>query len=729
MATNARFLLFLFALLVPNLGLAQYPLFKNIGPNDGLPSSRIFDVATDKNGNLWVASDKGAAVFTGKKWVLVNVPGGDNEIIKLYPDKAGKMWFCSSTGKIYYSGGEKAAIFSPGVEISKKLAFKLINQLALGPQDDLWISTVIGGGLYKISSSSPPAAFYTAANQEFAYYVKEASKGQYICGSSGREAANNKLRVFFDTHQMDVTLSSPGPGFSKSQFARLMDESFLFAKGHEIVHFNENVVVSRAFVEKSVECLFEDAEGKIWAGLNGGGVVCYPSGILSSGTSINYLGVKTITGICEDKAGNLWFSSLEDGLFRFSSTIVSSYTPPKIFSSDKPSRPMVPATKARNAEETIAMPEVQEVKINIPEKIHADTMPPAVFISGIKILNRDTTLHNSYHLEHFQNYLKLAFAGLSADKSQNLQYKYMLQGIDGDWIYTNNTHAHYTSLPAGDYLFKVSAMNRNGVWSDKPATVRFKIQPPIWDTWWFRGSVGGVFTASILLLFVFRDRKIKKKEWEKALISKKINSLELQALRAQMNPHFVYNTLSSIQHYITENNSDSAIKYLTKFARLMRVIMDNSSKPLIPIKDELQALELYLELESVRCTGKFSYTVNISSEIDIDYDQIPSMLIQPYVENAIWHGLMLREEGGHLLISLSIEGSLIKCIIEDNGIGRRRSAELKKSNHKSLGMSITKERLEILNSLHGSQLSVEIVDLVNDAGEAAGTRVVIYIPA
>jgi LytS/YehU family sensor histidine kinase len=171
------------------------------------------------------------------------------------------------------------------------------------------------------------------------------------------------------------------------------------------------------------------------------------------------------------------------------------------------------------------------------------------------------------------------------------------------------------------------------------------------------------------------------------------------------------------------------VQCLTKFARLMRVIMDNSSKPLIPIKDELQALELYLELESVRCTGKFSYTVNISSEIDIDYDQIPSMLIQPYVENAIWHGLMLREEGGHLLISLSIEGSLIKCIIEDNGIGRRRSAELKKSNHKSLGMSITKERLEILNSLHGSQLSVEIVDLVNDAGEAAGTRVVIYIPA
>lgn len=210
-----------------------------------------------------------------------------------------------------------------------------------------------------------------------------------------------------------------------------------------------------------------------------------------------------------------------------------------------------------------------------------------------------------------------------------------------------------------------------------------------------------------------------------------MGDMELKALRAQMNPHFIFNTMSSIQHYITNNDSQAALKYLSKFAKLMRSIMDNSKQPVILVKEELDALKLYLELESMRFKNKFTYTIHVDESVDINYDEIPAMLIQPYVENAILHGIGNKEGKGHLHIVLKKQNGMIICEIEDDGVGRKKAMEMsgkKKSTHKSMGMEITRERLEILNLTNESNLSVNITDLVDNAGSPAGTRVEIFVP-
>lgn len=211
---------------------------------------------------------------------------------------------------------------------------------------------------------------------------------------------------------------------------------------------------------------------------------------------------------------------------------------------------------------------------------------------------------------------------------------------------------------------------------------------------------------------------------------KQVLQSELQALRAQMNPHFTFNTLSSIQNYINRNDAENASKYLSKFAKLMRSIMENAKQTHVVLEDELSALALYLELESLRLREKFDYKIQVDPSIDQQYISIPSLLIQPYVENAIWHGITNKEGKGHVNVEINQNGNILKCVIEDDGIGRKAAMKIseRKRKHISHGMSITGERLELMNSLNKNKLNVDIIDKVNEDENATGTRVEIFIP-
>jgi len=198
-----------------------------------------------------------------------------------------------------------------------------------------------------------------------------------------------------------------------------------------------------------------------------------------------------------------------------------------------------------------------------------------------------------------------------------------------------------------------------------------------------------------------------------------------------MNPHFIFNTLNSIQYYMYQNDKLATNTYLTKFTSLMRKVLENSQHTSVPIKDELEALNLYLELERLRFKDKFEYMINIDEDIDTMLFKIPTMLIQPYVENSICHGMIPGETKGLLRIDMKLEKDHISCIIEDNGIGREAARERRKlrgENHNSLGTQIVTSRLDLVNSLYGTSLKTIYTDLKNNAGEPAGTRVEIHIP-
>jgi LytS/YehU family sensor histidine kinase len=203
---------------------------------------------------------------------------------------------------------------------------------------------------------------------------------------------------------------------------------------------------------------------------------------------------------------------------------------------------------------------------------------------------------------------------------------------------------------------------------------------------------------------------------------------ELKALRAQMNPHFIFNSLNSIQHFVINHEEKSAVKYLGKFSKLIRKILNNSEEAFISLQEELSTLELYLELENLRFQNKFTYQIKIDDTIESDFIKIPSMIIQPYIENSILHGFGEIATGGSLTIEFTLKDGLLICIIDDNGVGINYSKQNKKENslHVSLAGKISEDRLQLLKNIYGNSIGVEIIDK-SDFGEK-GTRVSLTMP-
>jgi two-component system, LytTR family, sensor kinase len=241
----------------------------------------------------------------------------------------------------------------------------------------------------------------------------------------------------------------------------------------------------------------------------------------------------------------------------------------------------------------------------------------------------------------------------------------------------------------------------------------------------------GLFVLSLAILILLLSRAKINAKRRISEMNRKISEVTQANLRQQMNPHFIFNTLNSIQYYMYQHDKLATNNYLTKFSSLMRKVLENSQHTSVPLRDEMDALNLYLELEKIRFKDKFDYEINVDEEIDTLLYKVPTMLIQPYVENSICHGLMPGEGKGTLKIDLKLEKEYIACIIEDNGIGREAAQERKRKNegnHSSLGTQIVTSRLDLVNALYGTSLKTIYTDLKNDKGEAEGTRVELHIP-
>jgi len=245
------------------------------------------------------------------------------------------------------------------------------------------------------------------------------------------------------------------------------------------------------------------------------------------------------------------------------------------------------------------------------------------------------------------------------------------------------------------------------------------------------GLSGGLALLLVIGGLIFYQSRIISKQ-RIAEMNHRLSELNQRNLRQQMNPHFIFNTLNSIQYYVFQNDKIAANDYMTKFAKLIRMTLDNSRHTSIPIRDEIESLRLYLELETIRFKGKFQWQINVDEEIDTLLYRIPTMLIQPFVENSIVHGLMNKENGkGYVGIDLKLFDEHILCTIEDNGIGRDMAMKIKnekKKEHNSLGTRITESRLNLVNTLYGKNMKINYTDLKDPDGRAAGTRVEISIP-
>jgi len=379
-----------------------------------------------------------------------------------------------------------------------------------------------------------------------------------------------------------------------------------------------------------------------------------------------------------------------------------------------------------------------------PDSIRKNNSIPSVVLRGIRIFDEPLKMDSSYtnlkslKLSYKQNFFSIEFVALNYDHPEKNKYACQLIGFDKKVVHLGtNRIVSYTNVPHGNYTLKVMASNNDGVWNEAGYELHLVITPPFWVTWWFRALVLISFLSLVFLFFKRRENRIKQDQIRQTAVNKQIAEIRMVALRSQMNPHFIFNSLNSIQHFITTHDKTEALNYLSKFSKLIRKILENSRQDTVSISDELGLLQLYIQLEQFRFSNKFEYHISVDEKVDIENTEIPPLLIQPYIENAIQHGLINKEGKGDLWLSLERRNGLLICKIEDNGIGRERAQQIeqkKVSRHVALGIKVTTERISTLAELLDYKIEVLIEDLYkvpDDAGkgsEAAGTRVTLCIP-
>lgn len=663
----------------------------------GLANAMIFQIFRDSRNDLWFCSENGVFKYTQGFFNQLSKKDGlaDNFCLIGMENDDGTIWFGTSAGISYYKNGSFKT-FGPAQ------GFKLSPPLSVMYKDHtgtIWVGGKDGVAAFKKTGNTYTPTYYIMPElvQDYGVtaFVEDKNGGLWL-GTSFQGIYKLEGNTFVNRNKALNLRSS-------SFFTLLCDKNntlygatlnglWIYSIPNNTQQFVSEKDGLNSELIYSIELTNHD--NAIWIGTNQGINKLdlkklresKTIDIASYGKAEGFSGVECNSyGIWEDKDSTLWFGTV-GGLVKYA-----------------------------------------------PNSFKRNTKESRTYVTLVKLQNIDTSLVNGILLPYNYNNLTFYYRGISLSNPDKVRYIKMLEGYDTKWSEpSSEDYSKYGNLPPGKYSFKVKSCNNEGIWNTEPVSFDFEIKTPFFKTWWFYFILISCIVAVIIIVFRVRVQNVRKKE--KAEFEKKVEiaKVELKALRAQMNPHFVFNSLNSIQHYILNSKSNEAAKYLNKFAKLIRVILSNTEKAMVTVNEDLESLRLYLELEQMRFDGKFDYEINVDQSIDGDYDEIPPMLMQPYIENAILHGLNPKETKGHLKIDIFTKNNYIVCRIADDGIGRTKAAEIKRTTpgnlHKSLGMKITSERVRILNNINNSDLSVSVTDLRDENGNPNGTMVELYIP-
>ena len=474
------------------------------------------------------------------------------------------------------------------------------------------------------------------------------------------------------------------------------------------------------YKSRAIDMKHDSLNNCIWIATNGNGIlklykdslyqINEKNGLLSNSVSSLFIEDNVVWASTNNGLNKIEIEDFENNKYN-----ISAYTTKHGLSSNE-------VNKVKIKDSLIYVATNKGLSIIDQKNFEFNKTPSKIYIENIKINGNDTILSSHFKLNHNQNIIDISFKALNYKLHGNISYRYKLSENQKNWYYTSNTNIQLLELKPGKYDFEIYGSNENGIWSDNPAKVSFIIKPPFWQTWWF--------IALIIILFVtiliYRTKVYKRKMF----LQSELVKIRQQALSSQMNPHFIFNSLNSIQNFILQNDKLASNTFLAKFADLMRKILENSQYTYISVSKELEALELYIELEAMRFKDKFSYEIKIDESINTEEYKIPPLLIQPYIENAIWHGLMHKESEGLLVFEMKLIDKTIHCSIIDNGIGREKAAQIKANKQKtyqSFGTDITKKRLDLINSAKDIQMSVKYTDMFEN-NIASGTKVEIIFP-
>jgi len=558
-------------------------------------------------------------------------------------------------------------------------------------------------GIYTVNSDSAVVQQVLAFSYQVSNMAVAAEKRIFL-----RVYYANTNLSYYETNGKWVQTATPLDSIEWSCIYYDTSNQSYWAGGlKQLLHFDKNFRLLRRYGEKDgfpgidVMSIIKDNGGNIWFNNSQGHIsqVNAKTGILtvlSERDGYNKQNFLWQTPHFKDESGNLYFAGIT-GIDQVRPGQLDSFPPSTVY--------------------------LQSLDVN------QQPLSPGTGINDLETLS----------LKYFQSLITLETGVIDYFSKGKSSIRYKLEGINDNWHYAP---AHYSirfeKLPPGKYKLVIQASSSGNNFNGPQKSLMILVSPAFWNTWWFRVMASLCLVGAIYGLIRFRVKEkfrlqLERSEKDKQLADMRQTTaeLEMQALRSQMNPHFIFNSLNSINRFILQNNSTLASEYLTKFSRLVRLILQNSQAHLITLESELESLQLYLELESLRFNYHFGYKISVSPDLDMSVLKIPPLIIQPYAENAIWHGLMHKEEKGRLDIEISQETDYLFLKIADDGVGRKKSADISTqtaTRHKSMGLQITADRIAMIHLKDSKETAVRVIDLVASDGSAAGTEVIIKIP-
>jgi ligand-binding sensor domain-containing protein len=699
----------------------------------GLPKEIISTIFVDKNGGLWIGTEgRGLIHFLGKaftKYSNITAP-----VLSIERDDSGRLWMGTlNDGLFYFEHGVWQRFKDPQLtensvwcaleDLSKGMWFgtnagllliqngktiwhttsnntalpdNKINALHLDANNLIWIGTRKGLAYIK---SNMIHRFEPANNPEWLQLIRDVKSKNGDLYVATKTAL---VRIDWSSRNLSLfTIEGLNPTFSSLEFDHNnnlwigTEEGLFVLVGDEIKAIDFSEKSADRFVNFIIR-----RDKKMYVGTNNGLFLfsefdsnvkefelrhfAESAGLMSTESNINSAFL--------DKSGQLWFGTAE-GVYSFQKKLLNS---------------------ALESYKPVLL--LKDFQVNFSSMDWPETN---------KLLT----------LKYNQNRLRFMFRIVDLQDADGVALEYQLGGSDfNEWLPAGSeSEIAFNQLAPGSYTLSVRAKSSNGNYSDV-LVFNFKINQPYYATWWFillMLLLLGLITVGVVR---YRIQQIRTKENQERLeLTSRLNSLEQQSLNASMNRHFIFNALNSIQYFINTQDKLSANKYLTKFAQLIRKNLDSSAagENLVPLSEEIQRLELYLSLESMRFEGRFSYHFDIDSEIEMEEIRIPPMLFQPFVENSIIHGILPNEQlEGVIKFKAELHRDTIEFTITDNGVGYSTSLKEKSSSgdHFSHGTSITKSRIEVIRKISGNVIDLEgPKDLLDENQQIVGTIVGIRI--
>ena len=746
-----------------NLWIGSYPLFKVSMPKTAikiygtqlnneysLAASKISVLFTDREQNLWIGSFNGLSMLPWQNRQIKKIPltdavsGNTVEPAGVFELPGTKDLLIANTnsgGLVYYDAAQNknSTIVNPFFTSAEQ---KKISAVVTDNEKNIYASDAVN--FFKLQIQKKELYPFLLKDQDGKPII---NAGRNVCDSKGNIYISSVNNGFYNWDKTANKLTHYNK-WDVDKTAAINDDNVFypclvddkdniwFTSNSSVYKYTtaENKFYHHAFTENknvpqitAANYITQDKMGHYWIStLNNGLYELYfekDKEILKNYTINSGIGLPSdyILNIKPDiKDSTLWIST-NQRLLKFdpiAKRVLSIFKKQNGLEDDPVSYPFTITSANQLVQSFYGMLDIIDLNT-----YQFNTNKPSISFNAVKVLNEDYLHQIDWQnplltLADNENFIQFEFAALLYNNSNQTQYAYYLEGLENNWIYTDNKNTvSYSGLKPGTYIFKVKAANNDGVWGNE-ATLKIIITPPFYQRWWFIGLCLFVVGTTVYGWNRYRISQVKKEEKLKATFQQQIAITEMKALRAQMNPHFIFNSLNGIQKYILKNDQFAASQYLTKFSRLIRLILDHSNQNTILLSSELDLLKLYIEMESMRFDERFDYTITIDKNINAETVAIPSMLIQPYIENAIWHGLLHKEEKGMLTVSFSLdEKNDLKVMIEDNGVGRQKAAELKSKQvlkKKSFCIQITEYRISIINRTMNINATSEIIDLKNE---------------